>query len=556
MISPDDFGTALSRAQLQELCEFRLPSEPRWQLGRYTPPGPVADAYIRSLGPIDIITGPAGSGKTVASIWKSVRFSLALMPIGLDGRIRSKGTCVRDNYRSLYRSTLASWLNFFPTTMKGCEEFSGGQDRPAKHILKLSTVRELEGSSSNSSVAGLRRVNIPVDHIQEFFAIGDLNYELLFKSYETSVAWATEADGLDVRAIPFFYSRTGRYPSLSSLPPHTVRPRVAMVDFNPTDPEHPLWEACEKGSFREDFDAAREEKAINFFRQPGGLDPAAENRAGKTEQEYRDDLRVMPKDEARRMVHGLPGRIKSGLPVYDDEFDELVCVARAPLDPVPGLQLHIGFDQGGLGGSAGQPAAALFQIMPSGQVRVLAEVVTKAGTGVERFLDALVPLLSGRFHGLPPGLFACDPAGFFGGDKVYGTLAWADMVSQALGHPVVPAPTNEWAPRRESLALLMTRHVGGEARLLVDPRCTTLIKGLAGKYKYGKRHDGSYDPRPTKTLEANIVEALQYGVLTALGLAGTIGAVARGSRPGVTPLRGRGHQGGDSFNPGRDLWGV
>lgn len=535
----------LSRRQLSELCDFELPRAPRWSLGQYSAPGPIGGAYIASNGPIDAIMGPGGSGKTVASAWKGIRFSLQAMPICVDGVVRVKGTCVRDNYRSLYRTTLQSWFDIFPPDTEGAV-FSGGQDRPAVHQLRLSTVR---------NVGGFNKI-VPVDLRMEFFAIADVNYELLFKSYETSWAWGTEADGFDPLAMPFFYSRTARYPSMKMLPPGTVRPRVAFMDFNPPDPEHPLLQACERGSFQEDFDPDKTPRTINFFRQPSGLSDHAENRAGKSREEYQAEMDALPKDTARRMVEGKPGRMKSGLPVYDEEYERDRHMAPTSLPVLANVPINIGFDQGGAGGSAGAPGAELFQVAPNGQVRFLDEVIADPGTGVERFLEQLIPLLVGRFRGLPPGIFGCDPSGFYGGDKVYGTLAWAEIVSSALGHRLMPAPTNEWTPRRESLALLMTRTVSaGVPKMIIDPKCRILAKGLSTHYKFGRRHDGTYDPRPVKNFEATAVEAAQYGVLTYFGLAGTIGQIAQGARPAnVQSIRDRGRR--PQANTEFSVWDV
>lgn len=510
----------LNRRELQRLCDFELPSAPKWQLGKYTPPGPIGAQYIDSEGPIDAIMGPGGSGKTVASAWKGVKFALQRMPICVDGIIRCKGTVVRDNYRSLYRTTLQSWFDIFPPGGED-SQFSGGQDRPAVHVLRLSTVRNIHGVNKI----------VPVDLRVEFFAIADINYELLFKSYETSYAWATEADGVDPMAIPFFYSRTSRFPRLSLLPPGVQRVRVAFVDFNPPDPEHPLYLACVRGSFREDFDEAKEPRTINFFKQPSGLSDQAENRMGKSKAEYEAEAAVLHKDTARRMVEGRPGRQRSGLPVYDEDFDYDVHTA-VNVGIIRDLPLNIGMDQGGQGGSAGSPAAVFFQVLANGQARFYDEVVAETGTGVERFLEHMIPLMTTRFVDLSYGVWSCDPSGFYGGDKVYGTLAFAEIIQKALKHPMLPAPSNEWTPRRESLALLMGRNISaGVPKIIIDRRCKLLIKGLNGGYKYSRRHDGTYDPRPIKNREANAVEAAQYGVLGVFGLQGTINRLAQVSRP-------------------------
>lgn len=513
----------LTGAQLEDLCGFKMPRSARFSLVNYQPPGPVGAAYIDSTGPIDVIMGPGGSGKTVASAIKPIKFICQHMPIGLDGTIRAKVTVIRDNFRSLYRTTLQSWLDWFPVSLH--PDFAGGQDRPACHKLHINTIRP---------VAGIQR-EIPVYIQVDFFAVGEMNYELLFKSYETSYAWATEADGLDWQTIPFFFSRTGRYPSRTLLP-QGVRPARGMgVDMNPPAPKHPLYLAAVRGSFREDFDpAGTEPRTINFFQQPSGLSDQAENRAGKSREDYELEMRVMPKDQSRRMVEGKVGRVKDGLPVYDEDFDRERHVAPVALEILAGIPLNLGFDQGGQSGGAGQPATVGFQIAPNGQYRFVFSLACQPGTGVERYLDQLVPILRNpRLHGVPPGVWTGDPAGFLGGDNVYGTLSWFEIVQQALGHRIDPAPTQEWTPRLESLGSLMRRSVNASTpKLILCPvHCVSLIDALEGEFRFGKRHDGTYDPRPMKNIASNVAEAGQYGVMGTDGITTIAQAIAKGVNP-------------------------
>lgn len=526
MTDPLAPGQRLSARQIEDLVNdayggegaFRMPSRGRFSLATYEPPGPVGAAYIRSAGPIDGIMGPGGSGKTVASIYKAVRFCTNLMPVCTDGVIRAKVTVVRDNYRSLYRTTLQSWFDCFPTTL--FPDFSGGQDRPGCHRLKLATVRDGR--------------EVPVDIQADFFAIADINYELLFKSYETSYAWATEADGVPVGAIPFFFSRTARFPAMVRLPEGTVRPRLLAFDMNPPAPKHPLYLAARRGSFRDDFDPATQPRIVNFFEQPSGLSDAAENRKGKSREEYEMEMRALPKDDARRMVEGKVGRVKDGLPVYDEDFDRDKHVSKVPLEILPNLPLHAGFDQGGQSGGAGQPAVHLFQIAPNGQHRGLHSIACPPGTGVERFLDQLVPVLRTRFRGVPPGVWTGDPAGFFGGDQVYGTLAWFEIVQKAIGHRIDPAPTQEWTPRLEAIGRRLRRDIarGVPSLILCPVHCEPLIDALDGEYKFGLRHDKTYDPRPVKNTAANVAEAAQYGELGVAGLTGLARAIMSDHNPG------------------------
>ncbi len=523
----------LSKKNIEELCEGRLPASSSFSIGRYSPPGPVGAAYIVSDGPIDAIMGPGGSGKTIASIFKGIRFSVNKMPVCTDGRIRCKGTVIRDNYRSLYRTTLQSWFHWFPVEKH--PKFFGGQDRPARHRLELSVGRMVNGVARE----------VPVDLDVEFFAVQDVNYELLFKSYETSWAWATEADGIDVNAIPFFYGRTARYPSLDLLPEKTIRPRVAFVDFNPPDPEHPLLAACQRGSFKDDFNPEKDPRVINFFRQPSGLAANAENRAGKTLAEYQAEMDALTKDQARRMVQGMPGRVKNGLPVYDEEFDYETHVSTAPLAILQNTPIHIGFDQDL------SPAAVFFQMAPTGQIRVLREVVPAHGTGIERFLEQIFPVLMGDLRGLPPGIFAADPAGFMGADKIAGDLSWAQAMSKGLGHMVIPAPSNEPKLRRESLSVLMTRNVSAHTpALTIDPSCKMVIRGLSTGYRYQKQTNG-YSNQPIKNEFSHPIEALQYGVLSVRGVAGIIASASSAGRPSNV-VSFTGSVGNTNFN----VWNV
>jgi hypothetical protein len=518
----------LTRKQIAELCGCPvrdIPSAPLYSLTNYKPPGPVGAAYIRSQGPIDVITGPAGSGKTVATIFKNIRFSVGGMPPCNDGVVRVRGTVLRDNYRALYRTTLRSWFEFIPPDYGGAL-FTGGQDRPAQHVIKLSTVRQVNGVARE----------IPVDLTVDFFAVGDVAIEELLKGYETTWVWCNEGDLLHPRVIPFAFSRTGRYPALDSLPPGTRRPRVVGVDMNPPDIDHPLWKACETGSFNAEIAASGEAsgaesaaRTVNFFHQPSGLSPQAENRSGKSYEAYVEESRTLPEEEVRRFVHGQPGYAVDGKPVYL-EFDYKRHVAGGTLAVLPNVPLHIGFDQGL------SPGAILFQTTPLGQVRVLAELIPDHGTGVSRFLEQLLGLLTGRFRGLPPGVYGADPSGFYGADRIAGEMTWAEAVSKGLGHLVMPAPTNEPVLRIEAVKLLLRTMIDANSpALLVDPSCRLLIGGFAAHYKYRRIRAGSsdrFEDRPYKNEYATAHDSLQYGVLAVRGRAGVINEAAKAGRAG------------------------
>jgi hypothetical protein len=518
----------LGRKEVAELCECRvedIPSSPLFSLSRYHPPGPIGAAYIKSMGPVDAITGPGGSGKTVASIFKIIRFCVGAMPLCNDGRVKVRVLVVRNNYREMYRTTLRSWFEFFPPDFSK-SIFTGGQDRPAQHILQLATVRNGR--------------EVLVDIVMDFVAIGDNTVENVLRGYEVSIVWCNEADLLHERTIPFAYSRTGRFPKLTDLPPGTIRPRMVAVDFNPPAPKHPLWVACNTGNFKVDSVASQTEqeeetvyslhrRMINFFHQPSGLSPDAENRAGKTYEEYVGDAALMPENDARRMVHGLPGYASDGKPVYAREFQRRKHVAGGTIPVLP-VRLHIGLDQGL------SPAAILFQESSFGQVRVLAELVPGHGTGYARFVEMLRPILADRFRGVPIGLIGSDPAGFYGADRQGGEMSWAETVGAALGHQVLPAPSNEPAIRWEAVKILLRTDIDAMTpAILIDPSCEKLIEGFEAEYKFPKHKPGAaktYGDDVVKNDCSHPHDALQYGSLTLRGRAGIIHESARAGRPG------------------------
>ncbi len=547
---------ALTRAEVATLCGCRasdLPRDPLFSLTHFIPPGPVCARYIQSLGPIDAITGPSGSGKTVGTVFKLVRFAVSAVPVTTAGVVKVRIAVLRDNYRALYRTTLRSWFQWFPPDFPQ-SQFFGGQDRPAQHRLKLSTVRLVDGE----------RREVPVDLEVDFFAVGDIAIEELLKGYEATAFWVNEGDLLAERVIPFAYDRTGRFPSRSELPEGSILPRMVAVDFNPPAPNHYLWKACISGSFQKEkpedpLEAALLETAaanapkaaVNFFHQPSGLSRDAENRRGKSYDDYASAASVLTENDVRRFVHGLPGYALDGKPVYSREFDRKRHISAGPLRVIPGLPLHIGFDQGM------SPAAVLFQVSSHGQVRIYREVWLGQGIGYGRFLQALVPILTqAPFLGLPPGNYTADPAGFYGADKVAGELAWAQSIAAGLGHPVYPAPTNEPATRQEAIRLRLSMQIDATTPgLIIDPEgCPMLVEGFEAEYKFPKLSEKAattYGDAPLKNAHANVHDAAQYGVLGVFSPNAVIAEAARAGRPeNVVSLRGGGAKGSG------DAWGF
>lgn len=491
-------------------------------LWEWVSPGPVASAYLTSTAPVDFIMGPAGAGKTWTSCVKCAVNTLRLPPMR-DGVIRALGVVVRDNYRTLYRTTLESWFKIFPRDFPGAV-FQGGQDRPAKHIITFRTPRG-------------QMVEMTVD----FYAVGDHAIEEVLKGYEPSWAWVNEADLLHERVPTFLYSRLGRNPAMASLrDPTAPIPKQVFGDLNPPDVDHWI--------YRDFVEEPRE--GWELHQQPSGLSDEAENRHGLSKSYYEGLAKNLPERDVVRFVHGRFGYSLSGKPVYP-EFHEAAHASMVPLEPLPQLPLHAGYDQGL------SPAGILFQEAPNGQLRFLDELVPEHGTGPSRFSEMWVAKLQDqRYRGLPPGVHTADPAGWYGTDRQNGELSWSETISLAIGRPIMPALTQDPGIRIDSLRLPLTRAIDGRLPgLILDPRCRMLRSGMAAQYKYARQRQNNrdvYADRPVKNEWSHPVEAAQYGVLGVRGRAGIITAAAGAGRPGnVIPLD-TGRRQATDFN----VWGV
>lgn len=456
----------------------------------WTPPGPVASAFMDDMSPISAIMGPVGSGKTTAALVKAVTHARRQRPSPRDGVRRYKQLVIRDTFVNIERTILPSWFGIFP---KEFGEWKGGP--PASHILKFADADGL--------------IELRVD----FMGLGDDTVENLLRGYEMTGFYANEVDLLTYGTVDFLYSRTGRYPSALD---GGCSWRGGWMDFNAPEQDHWLHHLLVDGVIP-DTEPAQPATGFRFFRQPGGLEPGAENRRNLPPDYYEAMLGTMPDWRARRLVHNNWGYSRDGKPVFP-EFNDAVHVADAPLQPVKGVAVGIGIDAGGT------PAATFGQFLPGGRFVVLDEIATGPGTGPNAFGDLLNDKRSERFRGFD--IFAwADPSAAYGADDG-ADRNWLATVSNRSGLRIRPAPTNAPGMRQEAIRGYLARMVEGRPSLTLDPRCRHLRKAWNSGYHYRRIRvngaSGRFDTKPAKNEWSHIAESAEY---LALGGPGGLRAV-------------------------------
>jgi len=253
-----------------------------------------------------------------------------------------------------------------------------------------------------------------------------------------------------------------------------------------------------------------QDAALNFFEQPSGFSPDAENLENlppykKDSNEYYHKLAV-GKSEAwvRQFIEVQWGYSQRGKPVYK-MFKRALHVAEQELKYNPHLPLVMGFDAGLT------PAAVFMQQDAFGRVLVLDELVSE-NMGAERFCrEKVKPLLARRFPGCRL-MVAADPATKQRAQTDEKTVA--SVVERELGVKVVPASSNTLAARLGAVEGFLTRLTEAGPALLIDPRCKNLINGFIAGYKFAINTKGATADSPDKNNHSHLADATQYGIMS------------------------------------------
>lgn len=474
---------------------------------RFTKPGPIASAFMNSRARIAGIMGPQGGGKTTVIINQVLVKAAMQPPSPVDGIARYRCVVWMRTYRELWAKVIPDWLEWVPKQNKAFRiTWTGGVDNPAEHKFEFNAI--IDGQ--------VRRVRAEV----WFRAVGDQTPTEAAKGLHATDGWLPESTSATAEMRKALFGRLGRYPSQE----HGGAPnRQLFCDWNAGDPynwtseyfitERPL-DVDETGR-----------KMVEFFRQPGGRDAAAENLHNLPEGYYRDQCAANADDPdwIRRMVDNQIGFMRDGMPVYSDFADDLH-VSDQELIPWRGVPLIIAAD-GGL-----TPAAVIMQRSIEGEVQILQEITSRRADP-ETFGKSLMAALDHpRYRDVPrPRQLFADPTTLNAGEassmdnETQQLKSWAKIMAQTTGFAVRPSRCgNDVVIRTGAVQQMFRRRIGHRAAVRIDRKhCPELIKGCARDYKYEKvavvtaGHGLEYKEKPSKNFASHVCNALEYAAANA-----------------------------------------
>ena len=441
---------------------------------------PTGLRFMASDARVRLIMGPVGSGKSTVSIMEVFRRCVE-MPKGKDGFRRSRWVITRNTLPQLKTTTKKSWDQWFPDGVYG-------QWKETDKTFYL-RVNDVEAEI----------LFLPLDSPDDV-------QKLL--SLELTGAFINEAREVAPEIIQAVISRLGRFPSRAMMPinPDTGKPQEywygLVMDTNPPSRDSFIYEQFEE----------EQPEGWDIFKQPGGLEPNAENRENLPDTYYEDMMRGADEDWVNVHVHGKYGRSVVGRPVFEKSFKRAFHVSNEPLIPLNSSAntVMIGMDFGRT------PAAVLGQRDWRGRLNVL-DALYEENIGLENFLKLhLKPLLRERFPHCKY-LVIGDPAGWARSQL---SEKNAFDVLRENGLAGVPASTNDIDKRLGAVEALLAQQIDGAAMFRFAPETTSsgmkkLIAGLDGGYRYKRRTDGTYEVTPQKNSFSHLADAAQYLALGA-----------------------------------------
>jgi hypothetical protein len=436
----------------------------------YTPE-PIAEQFILDDRFYSFIVGPVGSAKTTAILFKIIHRAALQAPSPVDGIRRTRWVIVRNTAPQLADTTLKSWFTWFPDGQAG------------KYV-------------SHSKTFWLR--------------YGDVEAEIMFRpldtpedvrrvlSLEVTGAILDEFVEIPQAIVEALSGRCGRYPSAKD------GGATWWGMWGATNPgnEDSWWYDWLYQPWENDHDGSAKAKKLGYYQQPSGFSPHAENVGNLPGgREYYTNLADGKSEEwIKQFIEVQWGYSLKGKPVYR-AFNPDLHVSKRPLIYNPHLPLVMGFDAGLT------PAATFGQYDPHGRLLILREL-TSENMGARRFCREKVrPMLNME---LPRAqlLIAADPATAQRAQTDERSVR--QILEEELGVKVRPASSNSLVDRLDAVNDYLCRLTDAGPALLIDPSCTTLIRGFKSGYRYAVSNKGQTADSPEKNSFSHVHDACQY----------------------------------------------
>lgn len=450
----------------------------------FEPQGPVLEQYALSRDRVRLIMGPLGSGKTYQSCF-NIFNHMVEMPPNSQGVRKSRWVAVRNSYPDLLGTTIKDWMEIFGDVGIGKLD----KAFPPTHYLDFALE---DGTQVKAELV--------------FMALDREDSVRKLRGIQSTGFWLNEVKELEKAIIDMCDLRHGRYPSKSD---HGDYYHGMIGDTNAPDDDEWYYQLAEE----------EKPEGWSFFRQPGGViknrqgkwvpNPKAENLKNLPEGYYERGLAGKADDWINVNLANNYGTVMAGLPIYRDQFNVNIHVSKERLWPVKASPIVVGVDFGLT------PAAAIGQLTPLGQLRIIDELVSDR-MGFEAFCnEQLIPLLRTKYKAFPIGDMSMfgDPAGVRAADTDEKTCF---DIAHSLGLPL-EAPddrSNNPSARWEAVRHFLTRMAsGGQPGFLVSKDCTVLRKGFVSGYHFAKLKvagETKYREKAEKNKFSHVHDALQY----------------------------------------------
>ncbi len=433
----------------------------------YTAP-PTVGRFMLDDHKVRLLLGPYGSGKTTGCIMELAKRMLEEHP-DASGVRRTRFVIVRNTAQQLRQTILEDIRKWLQPVMTY---------KVTDSTLVFDFMHPTAGRIHSEWML------IPLDKPEDQQRLLSLNI---------TGGWVSEYREIPISVVEALLGRVGRYRPLGVAKNAWYG---IIGESNPPD-EDSEWHIKMEVDLPNNW---------AVFKQPGGMEPTAENRDNLPDGYYESLIESNTEDWVDVHVHAKYGKSLAGQAVFRTSFKPDIHVSYHPLTANPLKPIMIAQDFGRT------PAALFCQLDAIGRLIILREAVSN-GMGIEQFAVTLLRPLIAQHYMNAKVFIVGDPAGRQKGQ--IGEESPFDALKR-LGFRAYPAPTNDLEPRLRAAEQIMLRRDG----LLIDGNnCPLLVQALKSYYRFKRtKQTGELAELPEKNHPwSDLGDCTQYAALGALG---------------------------------------